>query len=58
MLKLISLLAQFDENPVATLRMHEGDEFVVSPDLGLFVQKLETFLFQVRLLFTGCRYSN
>ena len=53
MLKLISLLAQFDENPVAALRMHEGDEFVVSPDLGLFVQKLETFLLQARHLATN-----
>ena len=38
MLKLISLLAQFDEDPVAALRMDEGNQLVVRPDLGLPVE--------------------
>ncbi len=46
MLKLISLLAQFDKNPVAALGMHERDEFVVSPDPGLLAEQLKAFLFQ------------
>lgn len=46
MLKLISLLAQFYKNSVAALGMYERDEFVVGPDLWLFAEKLEAFLFQ------------
>ena len=50
MLKLISLLAQFDEDAVAALRMHKGNQLVVRPDLGLSVEQLKSLLFKARHL--------